>query len=100
MENSLAFSHSDVVFILLINVKMPTIVGILTFMSMINFVLSQVEHEKSFITWGHGHISSKNVSRKFISKHCLLLSAANFCFNYLAKLSIETNIVHLDQTAV
>ena len=33
------------VFILLINVKMPTIVGILTFMSRINFVLSRVEHE-------------------------------------------------------
>ena len=36
--------------IVLINVKMPTIVGILTFMSRINFVLSWVEHEKSFIT--------------------------------------------------
>ena len=33
-------SLSDVVFIMLINVKMPTIVGILTFMSRINFVLS------------------------------------------------------------
>ena len=31
---------SDVVFIMLIIVKMPTIVGILTFMSRINFVLS------------------------------------------------------------
>ena len=31
---------------MLINVKMPTIVGILTFMSMINFMLSSVEHEK------------------------------------------------------
>ena len=30
---------SDIVFIMLINVKMPTIVGILTFMSRINFVL-------------------------------------------------------------
>ena len=63
-------------FILLINVKMPTIVGILTFTSMINkhlrtlkqdtslfagilvfisswnFVLSWVEYEKSFITSG------------------------------------------------
>ena len=29
--------------------KMPTIVGILTFMSRINFVLGWVEHEKSFI---------------------------------------------------
>ena len=28
---------------------MPNIVGILTFMSMINFVLSGVKHEKSFI---------------------------------------------------
>ena len=37
---------------MLINVKMPTIVGILTFMSMINFMLCWVEHEKSFITSG------------------------------------------------
>ena len=33
---------------MLINVKMPTIVGILTFMSRINFVLSRVEHEKFY----------------------------------------------------
>ena len=39
---------------MLINVKMPTIVGILTFMSRINFVLSLVEHEKSFVTSGLG----------------------------------------------
>ena len=36
----------------LINVKMPTIVGILTFMSGKNFMLSSVEDEKSFITSG------------------------------------------------
>ena len=36
------------VFIMLINVKMPTIVDILTFTSRINSVLSCVEHEKSF----------------------------------------------------
>ena len=41
---------SDVVFIMLINVKMPTIVGILTFISRINFMLSWVEHEKKIIT--------------------------------------------------
>ena len=36
----LAFKLSDVIFIMLINVKMPTIiVGILTFMSMINVML-------------------------------------------------------------
>ena len=40
MKMFLALSLSDVVFIMLINVKMPTIVGILTFMSRINFVLS------------------------------------------------------------
>ena len=39
----LALSLSDVVFIMLINVKMPTSVGILTFMSKINFVLSWAE---------------------------------------------------------
>ena len=37
---------------MLINVKMPTIVGILTFMSRISFVLSCVVHGKSFITSG------------------------------------------------
>ena len=44
--------HSDVVFFLLINVKMPTIVAILTFMNKINFMLSWVEHEKSVIASG------------------------------------------------
>ena len=48
----LQLQYSDVVFIMLINIKMPTIVGILTFMSRINFVLSCVEHGKSFITSG------------------------------------------------
>ena len=39
---------------MLINVKMPTItiVGILTFMSRINSMLSCIEHEKSFIISG------------------------------------------------
>ena len=36
----LALKLSDAVFIMLINVNMPTIVGILTFMSRINFMLS------------------------------------------------------------
>ena len=47
------FKTRQLVFILLINVKMPTIVGSLTFMNRINFNLSCVEHEKkSFITSG------------------------------------------------
>ena len=36
----------------LINVKMPTIVGILTFMSRKNFVLNCVEHDKKFYNLG------------------------------------------------
>ena len=50
MKKFLALSISDVVFIMLLNVKMSIIIGTLTFMSKINFVLSYVEHEKSFIT--------------------------------------------------
>ena len=44
----LAFNLTHVVFIMLINVEMPTIDVILTFMSMINFMLSWVEHEKFY----------------------------------------------------
>ena len=44
---------------MLINVKMPTIVGILTFMSRINFVLRRVVLEKSNITSGPGFLSSR-----------------------------------------
>ena len=40
------------VFTLLINVYMPTNVGMLTFMSRIKFMLSSVELENSFITLG------------------------------------------------
>ena len=36
--DSSCFKPSDVVFIMQINVKMPTIVGFLTFMSRINFM--------------------------------------------------------------
>ena len=39
LNKLLALSLSDVVFIMLINVEMQTIVGILTFMSRINFLL-------------------------------------------------------------
>ena len=46
MKKFLALSISDVVFIMLINV------GILTFMSRINFVLSWIKYENSFITLG------------------------------------------------
>ena len=47
-----AFKLSNVVFTMLVNIKMPTIIGILTFMSRIHFKLSQVEHEKIKLTSG------------------------------------------------
>ena len=56
MKMFLALSLSDAVLIMLINVKMSTIVGILTLMSRINFVLSCVEHEKISIIAGPGPI--------------------------------------------
>ena len=43
------FSDSKIIaFIMLRNVKMPMTFGILTFMSMINFMLSWVDHEKFY----------------------------------------------------
>ena len=45
----LALKLSHAILILLINVKISTIVDILKFMSKINFTLSRVKHEKSFI---------------------------------------------------
>ena len=67
MKKFLALCLSSVLFIMIINVKMPTIVGILnvkmpklvgilTFMSRINFVLSLVEHEKRIIITGPNHV--------------------------------------------
>ena len=51
-QTFLAFKRSNDVFIMLIDVKVPPIVGILTFMSLINFVLSSVEHKNCFKTPG------------------------------------------------
>ena len=52
MKRFPALNLSDVVFIMLINVKMVTIVGISTFKSRIKFVLSSVEHGKKFYNLG------------------------------------------------
>ena len=53
-------------FFVFINVKMPTIIGILTFMSRQNFMLSWVKHEKSFTTSGPDYMEPTH------SCHCLL----------------------------
>ena len=54
MKKFLGLSLSDVVFIMLINVKMPTRVGILTFISRINLSSAELSMEKRFITSGPG----------------------------------------------
>ena len=48
----LASELSDVVFIMLINVKMPTIVGILTFMSRINLCSVELSMKKVLLPRG------------------------------------------------
>ena len=60
-------------FFMFINVKMPTIVGILTFMSGKNFMLNRVEDGKSFITSGPGFTilnQSGIVATEFGSQKC------------------------------
>ena len=59
MKKFLALSLSDDAFIMLINV------GILTFISRINFVLSSVEYGNSFITSGPG-LPARLLERLFI----------------------------------
>ena len=50
----------------LINVKMPTTVGILTFMSRKNFML--IEHEKSFIISGPGFVCAQEQLKRMLIK--------------------------------
>ena len=56
---------SDVVFILLINVKMPTIVGIFTFMSMIDFRIRFLNSVGMTVTF-YGQMPSVNTSVRVI----------------------------------
>ena len=67
-------------FILLINVKMPTVVGILTFTSRINFMLIWVEHQKSLITLGPGfYVYCFLVALSFKYLHSGYFSCFCFC---------------------
>ena len=50
IKTFLAFKLSKVLFIVLINVKMPKIVGILTFMSMINFIAQLLNKNTKYKT--------------------------------------------------
>ena len=71
------------IFILLINVKMPTIVGILTLMSRKNSMLSCVEHENSFINSGSEYTASLSQAKQSIYEPLSLSSTSNWKFyNY------------------
>ena len=80
----LAFKLSDVLFIMLIHVKMPTIVGILTFMSMMNFMLSWVE--TSFLNSDPGlgssvgYMSDKKVHNNLLMQSDICLTWLSSCF--------------------
>ena len=66
----IALSLSEDVFIMLLNVTMPTVVCILTILSMIHLMLSWVEHENKFTTSGTGGlILSASVSADDKSCH-------------------------------
>ena len=72
------FSHQSQSFVLLINVKMPTIVGILTFMSRINSMLGWAGSERSFITSGPSvHVSGTKMSYMLL---LVLFSILSFGF--------------------
>ena len=70
------FNHQRQSFILLINVKLLTIIGILTLMSRINIMLSLVENEKRFYNLGQVSLSGTKYDDPFFygwiaTKYCL-----------------------------
>ena len=96
LRNS-AFLGSDkprMLFFPLINVKMPTIVGILTFMSRKNFILSRVEHEKTLITSGPGRGIVLPPCLLFGKLHPLELVVFDKYTYYLLAYCLE-NYIHL-----
>ena len=66
IKKFLGLSLLGVVFIMLINVKMPTIVGILTLLSRINSVLNTVEYEKKFFILGVVSSKKRNLFSFYI----------------------------------
>ena len=68
---------------------MPTIVGILTCMSSINFVLSWDEHGKSFITSGLEDIHKNKSNLKIVAKYVYLFNQSNG-FPTLIKMLLKT----------
>ena len=66
-------------FFLLINIKMPTTVGILIFISRKNFMLNWVEYEKKFYNLG---------------PRLAVLSSDGFVYIYMSLISMECTIMY------
>ena len=68
---------------MLINVKMPTVVGILTFISRINFVLSSAEHGKVLKPQGLTAPFGLYILNRYVKKIVFLLCLHKKCIrNY------------------
>ena len=81
---------------MLINVEMPTSVGILTFMSMLNFLLSCVEHEISFIiSWPDRRNPSNFDLTHDLTVHMTLLELRHRQRHPTLK-SVHTNLKRVD----
>ena len=95
---------------LLINMKMPTIVGIFILISRENFMLSCVEHENSFITSGPDqpvqmrrlisaiavHISLKDSFSHGVTRILNAISVEDACFH--ASYSLDSKYFGLNNT--
>ena len=91
------FSESDnprMLFFLFTNVKMPTIVGILTFMSRKIFMLNRVEHEKSFITSGPGLIVKMKIRLWGVPKNFSRLISVSPCDQPIICEDYQTRLLH------
>ena len=84
----LMFQSSKSIIILLINVKTVTIVGILTFMSRMNFMLSRVEHKKSFLTLGPG-AASRLLGMQATQARLTSRSGTFFCEDFVMKTFLQ-----------
>ena len=83
---------------MLINVKMPTIVGILTFMSRINFMPFRVEHKTSFIMMNFimsdchgGHLGYwKGRILAILNLHVAMIPSTKFLFISVQHMDLDS----------
>ena len=61
---------------LLINMKMPTIIGIFIFISRETFMPSRVEHENSFTSSGPGAVNGVSAFGDTSAKYPIILKSA------------------------